>query len=93
MIHINLLPTNEIEEASSRRKELLLAGGLFAITLAAVLSVYFFQGTRLNAVSNELNRLENEMVVIRKQNQDLEKIERQKKETEGKIRVVHRLCE
>jgi type IV pilus assembly protein PilN len=91
MIHINLLPTNEIEEASSRRKELLLAGGLFTITFAAVLSVYFFQGTRLNAVSNELNRLENEMVVIRKQNQDLEKIERQKKETEGKIRVVHLL--
>jgi type IV pilus assembly protein PilN len=91
MIHINLLPTNEIEEASSRRKELLLAGGLFAITLAAVLSVYFFQETRLNAVNHELSRLENEMVVIRKQNQDLEKIERQKKETEGKIRVVHLL--
>ncbi len=91
MIHINLLPTNEIEEASSRRKELLLAGGLFAITLAAVLSVYFFQGTRLNAVNHELSRLENEIVVIRKQNQDLEKIERQKKETEGKIRVVHLL--
>jgi type IV pilus assembly protein PilN len=91
MIHINLLPTNEIEEASFRRKELLLAGGLFAITLAAVLSVYFFQGTRLNAVNHELSRLENEMVAIRKQNQDLEKIERQKKETEGKIRVVHLL--
>jgi type IV pilus assembly protein PilN len=91
MIHINLLPTNEIEEASSRRKELLLAGGLFAITLAAVLSVYFFQGTRLNAVNQELGRLENAMVAIRKQNQDLEKIERQKKETEGKIRVVHLL--
>jgi type IV pilus assembly protein PilN len=91
MIHINLLPTNEIEEASFRRKELLLAGGLFAITLAAVLSVYFFQGTRLNAVNHELSRLENEMVAIRKQNQDLEKIERQKKETEGKLRVVHLL--
>jgi type IV pilus assembly protein PilN len=91
MIHINLLPTNEIEEASFRRKELLLAGGLFAITLAAVLSVYFFQETRLNVVNHELSRLENEMVVIRKQNQDLEKIERQKKETEGKLRVVHLL--
>jgi hypothetical protein len=31
------------------------------------------------------------MVTIRKQNQDLEKIERQKKETEGKLRVVHLL--
>jgi len=91
MIHINLLPTNEVEEASSRRKELLLAGGLFTITLAAVLSVYFFQGTRLNAVSNELSRLENEMVAIRKQNQDLEKMEQQKREIEGKIRVVHLL--
>src|SRR5262249_29465648 len=71
--------------------ELLLAGGLFTITLAAVLSVYFFQGTRLNALNNELNRLEKQMVAIRKQNRDLEKMERQKKETEGKIGVVHLL--
>jgi len=91
MIHINLLPTNEVEEASSRRKELLLAGGLFTLTLAAVLSVYFFQGTRLYAVRNELSQRENQIVAIRKQNQDLEKMERQKKETEGKIRVVHLL--
>jgi Tfp pilus assembly protein PilN len=88
MIHINLLPTDEIEGASSRRKELLLAGGLVTITLAAVLSVYFFQGTRLTAVRNELSRLENQMLVIRKQNQDLEKMEQQKKEIESKIRVV-----
>src|SRR2546426_1778816 len=91
MIHINLLPTNEVEEASSRRKELLLAGGLFTLTLAAVLAVYFFQGTHLYAVRNELSRRENQIVVIRKQNQDLEKMEQQKKETEGKIRVVHLL--
>jgi Tfp pilus assembly protein PilN len=91
MIHINLLPTNEVEEASSRRKEVLLAGGLLTITLAAVLSVYFFQGTRLNAVAAKLSRTENEMVAIRKQNQDLEKMEQQKKEIEGKIRVVRLL--
>src|SRR5712692_8704359 len=91
MIHINLLPTNEVEEASSRRKEFLLAGGLLTITLAAVLSVYFFQGTRLNAVTAKLSRTENQMVAIRKQNQDLEKMEQQKKEVEGKIRVVHLL--
>jgi len=91
MIHINLLPTDEIAEASSRRKELLLAGGLFTITLAAVLSVHFFQATRLNAVRNELGRLENQIVIIRKQNQDLEKMEQQKKDIEGKIRVVHLL--
>lgn len=91
MIHINLLPTDEVEGASSRRKELLLAGGLLTITLAAVLSVYFFQEIRLNAVRNELSRLENQMVAIRKQNQDLGKMEQQKREIEGKIRVVHLL--
>ncbi len=91
MIHINLLPTNEIEGASSRRKEVLLAGGLLTLTLVAVLSVYFFQGTHLNAVTTKLNRTEKEIVEIRKQNQDFEKMEQQKKESEGKIRVVRLL--
>ena len=47
MIRINLLPTGEVEGASSRRKELILAGGLFTLTLAAVSSVHFFQGARI----------------------------------------------
>jgi Tfp pilus assembly protein PilN len=91
MIHINLLLTNEIEEASSQRKEFLLVGGLFTLTLIAVFFVYFSQGARLNAVRNELSRLESEVVAIRKQNQDFEKMGQQKKEIESKIRVVHLL--
>jgi len=91
MIRINLLPVREVEEASSRRKELLLAGGLIAVTLAAVVSVHFFQALRINSVSTELTDLESSLVKIRQQNQQLEKTEKQKKDLESKIRVVRQL--
>jgi Tfp pilus assembly protein PilN len=92
MIHINLLLSNEaVGETSSQRKEFLLVGGLFTLTLAAVFFVYFSQGARLNAVRTELSRLENEIATIRKQNQDLEKMVETKKEIESKVRVVHLL--
>ena len=91
MIRINLLPTGEVEGASSRRKELILAGGLFTLTLAAVSSVHFFQGARINTVSAQLSQAENQMAIIRKQNQEVEKLEKQQKDLERKIRVVNLL--
>lgn len=91
MIRINLLPVREVEEASSRRKELLLAGGLIAVTLAAVVSVHFFQAIRINSISTELADLESALVKIRQQNKDLERMEQQKKDLEDKIRVVRQL--
>ena len=92
MIHINLLLSNEeVGETSSQRKELLLVGGLFTLTLVAVFFAYFSQGARLNAVRTELSRLENEVAAIRQQNQDLEKMVERKKEIESKVHVVHLL--
>lgn len=91
MIRINLLPVREVEEASSRRKELLLAGGLIAVTLAAVVSVHFFQAIRINSISTELADLESALVKIRQQNKDLERMEQQKKDLEDRIRVVRQL--
>jgi type IV pilus assembly protein PilN len=91
MIHINLLPLREAQEAFSRRKELALVGGLTAVTLVAVLLVHFFQSARLSWVNSELSRLESAVAKIHKQNQDLENMERQKEDLEEKLRVVQRL--
>jgi len=91
MIRINLLPANEAEEASSRRKEFFLAGGLLAIALAAVFAVHFSQGLRFQALDDTLASAEKEIGEIRKQSQDIKKMEQQKKDVEGKIRVVNLL--
>jgi type IV pilus assembly protein PilN len=91
MIRINLLPVREVEKASSRRKEMILAGGLIAITCGIVLFVHFLQGVQLNSTDAELSRLEGAITKIRTQNQELEKMERQKKDIEEKIRVVRLL--
>jgi len=91
MIRINLLPVREVERASSRRKELLMAGGFMCITLAVVVLVHFFQAAQLNSAGAQLSALESAMVKINKQNQDLEKIKQQTKDLEDKVKVVRLL--
>jgi len=91
MIHINLLPAQAIDQSTAQKKELGLAGGILSITLAAVLAVHSFQSSQLNDVSATLTRLEGQLATIRKQNQEIEKLERQKKDLEEKIRVVNLL--
>ncbi len=91
MIHINLLPPQAVDQSATRKKELGLAGGILSVTLAAVLAVHSFQSSQLNEVNTTLTRLEGQVATIRKQNQEIEKLERQKKDLEEKIRVVNLL--
>ena len=89
MIRINLLPTRAAGQASSQRKEILLAGGILATTLIAIFAAHSLQLTKLKAVNNSRDRLEKELTQIRKENSDLENLEQQKKDLEEKIRVVN----
>jgi len=91
MIRINLLPTRAAEQASSQRKEMLLAGGIIATALVAIFAVHSLQATKLSIVTGNKDRLEKELAKIRKENADLEKLENQKKDLEDKIRVVNLL--
>src|SRR5215475_3673810 len=91
MIRINLLPVREVEQASSRRKELILAGGCVAVTLAAIFLVHIFQFSLLSSVNKELAQLQGTIAKIRQRNQDLEKMEQQKKDLEDKIQIVRQL--
>jgi Tfp pilus assembly protein PilN len=61
---------------------------MLATTLVAVLAAHIFQSSQLYDVNEIANRLEGQLTTIRKQNQDLEKMQRQKKELEEKIHVV-----
>lgn len=91
MIRINLLPTRVAERASSRRKEIALAGGILVTTLVAIFAVHTLQSAKLMIVKGSRDRLEKELAQIRKENSDLEKLEQQKKELEEKLRVVNLL--
>jgi type IV pilus assembly protein PilN len=91
VIHINLLPVHVTQQASSRKKELVLAGGMLATTLVAVLITHIFQSSQLRETKETADRLQDQVTVLTKQNQDLEKMKRQKKELEEKIHVVNLL--
>ncbi|MGH7966915.1 MAG: PilN domain-containing protein [Candidatus Binatia bacterium] len=91
MIRINLLPVQEIEESSSSRKELWLAGGGLLATLVAVFLAYSFQHAHLNAVNSELAQQQSATVKIRKQYKDFEQLEQKKKDLENKLQVVRQL--
>ena len=91
MIHINLLPAQALDQTAARKKELGLAGGILSITLAAVLAAHSFQSSQLNDTNTMVTNLEGQLATIRKQNQEIEKLEQQKKDLEEKIRVVNLL--
>jgi type IV pilus assembly protein PilN len=91
MIRINLLPVREVEQAVSRRNELTLAGAAVLATLVLVLLVHVAQSERLNQVSERITQLEGNLEKIRKQNKEIEKLERQKADIKEKIRVVELL--
>src|SRR4029077_13312167 len=90
-IHINLLPAQALDQTVARKKELGLAGGILSITLAAVLAAHSFQSSQLNDTNTMVTNLEGQLATIRKQNQEIEKLEQQKKDLEEKIRVVNLL--
>lgn len=93
MIRINLLAAaaREVEEASSRRKELILAGiGLGAVLLSTLL-MYIFQQSTVESLNANVGSMEGEIAKIRKQNQEIQTLERQKRDTEKKLQLVHLL--
>ena len=91
MIRINLLAAREVEEASSRRRELILAGiGLVAALLSTLL-MYMWQQSTLQSLNADVSTREGEIAQIRKQNQEIQKLERQKRDTEQKLNLVRLL--
>lgn len=88
MIRINLLPIREVEQASSRRRETVVAGGLILLTCVGIAVAYLLQRSELSQVNAELRRVEKALEKIRGQNQELEKIEEKKKDIEEKVRLV-----
>lgn len=88
MIRINLIGSREGEEFSSRRTEGIVAGGVLGLVLAGIVMTYLSQQSILSSLETTTATLEAELVNIRQQNQELKKMEQQKKETEDKLYIV-----
>jgi type IV pilus assembly protein PilN len=91
MIRINLLAVREVEEAASRRKEFILAGGGITIAFLVALLSYLSQGLVLRSINADIEKLEGNIAKIRKQNQEVQKMERQKTDLQSKLQVVRLL--
>ena len=91
MIRINLLADRELEESSSRRRELVLSGGILLLTLGAIAVVYSSQTARLHSLNTQVELLKNATEEVRQHNEEIVKLEQKKKELEDKIRVVRLL--
>ena len=88
MIRINLIGSREVEEASSRRMEGILAGGAIGAVLVGIGLAYLSQQSTLGDLDATTATLTRELVKIRQQDQTFKKMEQQKKETENKLKVV-----
>jgi len=91
MIHINLLPTREVEEASSRRKEVVIAGGILILALTAVSTIHLFQLQSLRLAQAKVDGLESEITQIRKQNKEVNELLEKKDLLEQKLKAVKSL--
>ena len=91
MIHINLLPTREVEEASSRRKEVAIAGGILILALTAVSAIHLFQLQNLRLAQAKADGLESQITQIRKQNKELNELIKKKDLLENKLKAVKSL--
>lgn len=91
MIHINLLPTREVEEASSRRKEFAIAGGILILALTAVSTIHLFQLQNIRLVQAKVDGLESNIAQIRKQNKEVNELLKKKDLLEKKLRAVKSL--
>lgn len=90
-IRINLLEDVGQETASPRRTELVLAGSAIAVTVGLIWYLYSAQTTQAGALTTDLARLKSELEIMRKQNEAIVKLIKDKADLEKKIQVVQRL--
>ena len=91
MIHINLLPTREVEEASSRRQESVIAAGILILALTAISTIHLFQSQNLRLAQAKVDGLESQITQTRKQNKELNELIKKKDLLEDKLKAVQSL--
>ncbi len=91
MIRINLLPVRAAKKKESVRFQLTVAGLITFMVLAVSFAVYFSAKSEASALSAELKRGQDELVLLKKKIGELSKIKAQKKIVEDKLDVIKKL--
>lgn len=91
MIRINLISAREAEQATSRNTEVIVASLGLAVLLGLLAWTHLGTQSELQTTTANVEKLQSEVDVIRKQNQEIEQLEQQKATVEKKLVVVRRL--
>ena len=91
MIKINLLPIRAAQKKELIRFQLTVAGLVTGFVLSLFVIFFLIQAAELKSVENDIERLNNELILVKKKIGELDKIKEQKKMIEEKLNIVKEL--
>ena len=74
MIHINLLPVQEVEIAPVRRKELIIAGIILCLAVSAIARLHVVQTRQIDTARAQVAGLEAEIKEFRKKTEEIQEL-------------------
>lgn len=91
MIHINLLPVREIKAEYGRRQELIFAGLILGLAVAAIGVLFLLQSNRLAKLEGQLRALHSEIEVLNTQARGVADLDRKIADLKGKLNIIEEL--
>ncbi len=88
MIHINLLPVQDVETAPVRRKEFVIAGVILCLALFAIARLHMIQSRQIGTARAQLMDIEAEMEEIRKKTRDIQELIRRQDRLVQRLQAI-----
>ena len=74
MIHINLLPVQEIETTPVRRKEFVIAGAILCLAFSVIAPLHVVQSRQIDTARTQVTGLESEIRQIRNKTEEIQEL-------------------
>ena len=88
MIHINLLPLQEVATAPAWRKELVIAGVILCLAFAVVARLHVVQSRQMGTARAQVMGLQAEMSAIRKEAKEIRQLRREQDLFVQRLRAI-----
>lgn len=88
MIHINLLPLQEVATAPAWRKELVIAGVILCLAFAVVARLHVVQSRQMGTARAQVMGLQAEMSAIRKETKEIQQLRREQDLLVQRLRAI-----
>ncbi len=88
MIHINLLPLQEVATAPAWRKELVIAGVILCLAFAVVARLHVVQSRQMGTARAQVMGLQAEMNAIRKETKEIQQLRREQDLLVQRLRAI-----